>query len=484
MANPSFASSILPLPFGQQLDAQGFDSLTAAAAATIPSATTWVRTAGFAAAGDGGEALYKSTMVGGAGPGKFQSADGAWWIYVPSLSGANVKAFGAKGDGVTADTTAVQNALTFAANSNGVVYIPASATFYVLGQLTVPANVWLIGDSQQASQLLQTNLTGNFLTLGASSGLSALSIVSQSAVTAGAAIYINGNGVKLFDFTIYATGTGSQKFYAGIQFDPVNGGEYWIDDFTAVGCFYPILSGSPGNTTSVTPPLGIVSNGQLSAITGGTCIELLQNGGTTWSGIQCLFGAHGVATFPAAGQYVDAQLFINCECDTTSGDTWSIGANGGLVSDFALTNCWGCSSTGGSGLTIQGGGSGQVDGVVVTGGFYSNNFKSGIDFAVCTNITIQGASVFNNSQQGSTDWSGISVGANTNGFIISGCTSGLGGRDSLISSANLQGYGIVVNTGSSDYYNIVNNRCPSNVTGSVLDGGTGSHKTLTGNLAG
>lgn len=45
----------------------------------------------------------------------------------------DVRAFGAKGDGVTDDTQAFINAITFAANNGGAVFIPASDTFATTG---------------------------------------------------------------------------------------------------------------------------------------------------------------------------------------------------------------------------------------------------------------------------------------------------------------------------------------------------------------
>jgi hypothetical protein len=45
-----------------------------------------------------------------------------------------------------------------------------------------------------------------------------------------------------------------------------------------------------------------------------------------------------------------------------------------------------------------------------------------------------------------------------------------------------QAYGISVITGASDYYVIANNLVSGNITAGVGDGGTGTHKTVTGNV--
>ena len=57
------------------------DTRAAAAAATIPVEATYLRTAGYAAVGDGGAALYKrlSAAPGTVDPRYFQSQGGAWW---------------------------------------------------------------------------------------------------------------------------------------------------------------------------------------------------------------------------------------------------------------------------------------------------------------------------------------------------------------------------------------------------------------------
>ena len=62
--------------------------------------------------------------------------------------------FGAKGDGVTDDTAAVQAALNYAAsNSIGFVYLP-TGTYIVSSQIVIPAQVYLLGDGKRVSGLL------------------------------------------------------------------------------------------------------------------------------------------------------------------------------------------------------------------------------------------------------------------------------------------------------------------------------------------
>lgn len=89
------------------------DSRAAVEVTNIPAPVNYIRTAGYAAPGDGGEALYKRVETEPAHAGKVQSADGAWWELADIV--INVRQFGAKGDLVTNDRAAIQACIDAAA---------------------------------------------------------------------------------------------------------------------------------------------------------------------------------------------------------------------------------------------------------------------------------------------------------------------------------------------------------------------------------
>lgn len=128
------AMSLLKALYANQVEAIAamFSTKAEVESANIPATVDAVRTAGYAAAGDGGAALYKRAASEPAHSGKFQSADGGWWeIAERSL---DPRMFGAKPSGsdddAAANTTAFQNAIDVAAAIGATVDVPPAASAY------------------------------------------------------------------------------------------------------------------------------------------------------------------------------------------------------------------------------------------------------------------------------------------------------------------------------------------------------------------
>jgi len=76
----------------------------------------------------------------------------------------NVRDYLAKGDGVTDDTTAFQNAINAAQLVFGTVYVPAG-TYRIAGQLNVTAGIAFLGDGAEQTVLLFDDVNNTGLTL-------------------------------------------------------------------------------------------------------------------------------------------------------------------------------------------------------------------------------------------------------------------------------------------------------------------------------
>lgn len=96
-----------------------FGTIAAAAAATVSALVLSISVAGYYDVGDGGGSLYKRVSAAPAHSGYFRSANGVFFEYVPIGNEINVKQFGAKCDGVTADQAAVNGVFDYLRNIVG-----------------------------------------------------------------------------------------------------------------------------------------------------------------------------------------------------------------------------------------------------------------------------------------------------------------------------------------------------------------------------
>lgn len=112
----------VPFPVGAKVIM--LDTVAELAATAIPAEVTTVILAGYASAGDGGQALY-SRAVSLSPYGGVTSSDGAFWNLTPQSSTVDVRQFGARLDG-SDDAPAIQKAIDFlSAGGGGVFTIPA-----------------------------------------------------------------------------------------------------------------------------------------------------------------------------------------------------------------------------------------------------------------------------------------------------------------------------------------------------------------------
>ena len=389
----------------------------------------------------------------------------------------NVVNYGADKTGAADSTTAIQNAIS-AAGGGGVVYFPAGT--YKASSISVnSANLSLIGDGQFATTLTPSSTAGNFLTFSGNHGTIAnlAIVINNMKRTSGDTIFVNAGAVSIENLQIIASGSGG--FFNGIHFDTATAPQFSLTNFLIGNCSGAAVQiGDATNQSQVVS--GNITNGSI-----GTCgngIAIYDTGGINVFQVDIIScTSHGVVTFPSPGQTPFALFFTNVLCDTCGSDGWFIGTNGGSVGDVHLVGCWGASNSG-AGINLAGATSQAVDGIVITGGDYTANQQQGIALSACTNVIVNGAQVYNNSQAGSGKACGIGVAANVSGFQILNCISGVGGHTQQVGYGAYQSYGILVASGSSNNYIIQSNRCPGNLSGGVIDAGTGTSKIVTNNL--
>lgn len=126
-----------------------YDNRSKVEEANIPETANFLRLAGYYAAGDGGGALYKRVASEPIHAGKVTSADGAWWE-IDMRNGVNVLQFGAKGDGVTDDYQAIQNAINALSTIGGIVRCPRG-TYNLSDGLSILQNTANWHDTKRVS---------------------------------------------------------------------------------------------------------------------------------------------------------------------------------------------------------------------------------------------------------------------------------------------------------------------------------------------
>ena len=137
------------------------DAGVGVASLSIPLSVNVIRTTGYYVAGDGGGALYKRVTSQPAHAGKWQSADGAWWEYVPDSGETNVLAFGADPSGVVSSSTAINHAIAYAATFSPMraVYAPRG-NYKIATEVTIPTLFAFRGDGTQNTIFIPTMTDG------------------------------------------------------------------------------------------------------------------------------------------------------------------------------------------------------------------------------------------------------------------------------------------------------------------------------------
>ena len=127
----------------------------------------------------------------------------------------SVNDFGAIGDGVANDTTAIQNALNEAGTKEKNLYVPAG-TYLITTTLYIPAGVRVIGEGKYNNWSTSTQVKGTiFKTSGTLTGVRWTDITGSDATDDTPLLVAKGNGVYLENLTLL---TESNNWSIGVLF--------------------------------------------------------------------------------------------------------------------------------------------------------------------------------------------------------------------------------------------------------------------------
>lgn len=380
----------------------------------------------------------------------------------------SVADFGAIGDGVADDTAAIQLALNA---SSKVILLPGKT--YKVSSALVPAfeGQYVIGGGRHGetdtgpiggTTIKQMSSVDIFTVAKRGFTISDLNLTYGITPTAGACVnssasstsisrvYAGGACFDGFKFTTGGTGHSVSDFYLGGM---VNSGIY-VQGTNDVA----VSNGVMAVHNSTNCPNGVVVfDGFVQAV--------------NMSNVDILSGVYSIRCINIGAGVSSRASF--CSFSNVYFDSAANGANLDGMFGCVFTNCW-FSNRPGPGVVI---------------GLASA--AEGNSFASCrfTNCGSHGAALYSNAKwttftgcqfvangQASSGH-GIYVAPATTRFYVRGCISYNG--QGLTPS---QQYGIYVDTGASNFYEITHNDLQNNVAGTLLDGGTGSTKHVHANL--
>lgn len=380
--------------------------------------------------------------------------------------------FGAVGDDSTDNQAAFEAAIAHVSSlGGGTVKVP-EGTFRVSDELTLPARVSIIGEGQDTA-IRTTSATAAILVPSGNQFIQDLAF--QTAITrtgTDGVIEMDGVGeifihrcrfnshlhsiniknacslIWMSQNIIYKAGATS----VGIEITGPTavGNDYFLRD-NLIKSLDPAVQGSYGIYIDRSGGTYLSGN---SVLQSGTPLKLKAASGTelTWT-----FSSNDV---------FDTSVSVGVDIESESG---------GVIKGVTFTSLW-SASNGQEGVKIHG--AGTIDGIDFTDPQIKNNSFHGINVDSGINVFVNGGVVTGNSGAGSGTYHGVNFGAGAEKFSVIGTFAGAGHGFGAS-----QGYGVVVQSGSSDNYIISHIKGWGNVTGSVLDlGGTGTNKIVANNV--
>jgi hypothetical protein len=340
----------------------------------------------------------------------------------------SVKDFGAKGDGVTNDTAAIQAAINASAGKN--ILMP-SGNYLCTGTIILPASTTLYGDGIGSTTLIANNLTGDLVTLnGDYSAIKNITIAPTITKTSGASIVMNGFGSQAIDILIdnYFIGfitTGTVIYIARVNIR---------NCVSASGIGISIRNGNDQYLTEIVAdnPNGIFPFAGL---------QITASGGVFASRCDFIRFGIGILVNPTSGQEVTWTFMTDVATDTCSINGWNFTPSGtGRVYGTSLENCWAASASGAG--FVSGFDTGVVNGMNLTNFRALANGNEGIFLGSNTSNFSSSNTIASGNNKLLTGRAGIRIAASNITFMggSSKATSGL---------TDIQSYGVLIDSTSS-----------------------------------
>lgn len=388
----------------------------------------------------------------------------------------DVTCFGAKMDGQTDDTAAVQAAISAAqaSGAGGQVTIPGGVIR--LSGITLPSNIVLSGAGANATAVFAADPSGDVFTASDPSSVANVVVEKLSIYGAGGArqtgghfvLFRNCSNCRVSDFLFSGA-------YVGAEVTGSNTVNVTLDRGRSDGAalYHFVVSG--GADTFLRGLVTTAGNGAQA-----TCgVRLTQSGGTWISDSDFTASGHGTCVQPGDGQTVNWTFVSNTALgDSGSGYGLFLNPTGtGAIYGFSATNAW-TSANKKAGVASQCDYGGRIEALTLNAHRSIANTLDGMCFTCGDGIRVIAPTVVANSNPDGGGVagrnSGIVFGSGLSHFTVAG-----GEFRGLFGGKQFQAYAVRVMPGASDYYTIAGIDAVGG--GSIDDRGTGSHKAVTGN---
>jgi len=361
----------------------------------------------------------------------------------------NVKKYGAKGDGVTDDTTAIV-ATVEAAQGGGIVFFPPGTYLISNTIFILHSNISLIGSGPGASSIkakagseaIAMIVIGDGVTTCAHCSVANLHITSENQKTANQAIKL----IKTFKTWLY-------NLRIEWQYNSIfafNSTQTWLRDSDIRDTKNDAIIWENELESGYDFYINNVVADNPDVVNAGNGINWL--GGENFVIQNCDFLNFNVGfhIHPATGRHTRFGFFVNSEFDFAKDNNIRItNFDGGDIIGLNFTNSWSGTATN-YGVLITNEGIGEIQGIRFIGHKSFHNGLAGIRLDGGRDIHLLGCDVIGNSQTNPNTRSGIEISANMgdNWSIIS-CKSG-----NEYQQGNTQSNGINLD-GSHTYTNVL-----------------------------
>lgn len=440
----------------------GVANMAALRALTTEPQLVWLE--GYYQGADGGEGMFwlaqgDTTSVDNGGT-VIVTAGGLRYYRETQGELFSIEWFGAKCDGVTDDTFAIQAAI----NAGPGIRCPSKKGSVTSAPLTITKSGFKWQGDGLVPHILPAFASGDVIQVGSATTNPGNVLIDTLYIlcnATGVNKRTNGSGVS-FTNCHASRLTNFISFYDnnGVLFE---GGaqqfECTLDNFEINACNNAgIIVGAQFEVQDCWIERGVVAGCQNG-------IEYVYLSGGHLNRVDVINCVNSsVFLVPGTGQVVTALFCVDVEADTTTaGSGWIIGGSG-QISNIVCSTCWGCSNKiFGWQFTNP-----NVDGVTLSGCVAMNNQQHGIAIGAGTSVMVCGGTqVFCNSQSQVNVFDGIAVANGVVGFSITDCFIGLGGSVGFL-APNAQAYGINIGTGCFSYI-VQGNFLLNNQTAGMLD---------------